>query len=80
VSRARPHNSNREASFMTDKNKKSTGSTRREFLATTAAVAGVAMTGLPAEAAAKRHPKRGGTLRFGTRSDAISLDTHRNFV
>jgi peptide/nickel transport system substrate-binding protein len=66
---------------MTDKNKyDSTGSTRREFLATTAAVAGAAMVGLPAKAAAKRHPKRGGTLRFGTRSDSISLDTHRNTV
>jgi peptide/nickel transport system substrate-binding protein len=68
---------------MTDKsNKKGIESTRREFLASTTALAGAAMVGLPREAAAapKRHPKRGGTLRFGTRSDAISLDTHRNFV
>jgi peptide/nickel transport system substrate-binding protein len=53
---------------------------RREFLATTGgAVAGAAALGLvgPAEAG-KRHPKRGGTLKFGTRSDARGLDPHRN--
>ena len=68
---------------MTDKsNKKGTESTRREFLASTTALAGAAMVGLPREAAAapKRHPKRGGTLRFGTRDDSVSLDTHRNFI
>ena len=68
---------------MTDKsNKKGTESTRREFLASTTALAGAAMVGLPGEAtaAAKRHPKRGGTLRFGMRDDSVGLDTHRNFI
>ena len=68
---------------MTDKsNKKGTESTRREFLASTTALAGAAMVGLPGEAtaAAKRHPKRGGTLRFGMRDDFVGLDTHRNFI
>lgn len=68
---------------MNDKsNNNRTGRTRREFLASTAALAGAAAVGMPREAAAaaKRHPKRGGTLRFGTRADSISLDTHRNFV
>ena len=36
---------------------------------------------MPREAAAaKRHPKRGGTLRFGMRDDSVGLDTHRNFI
>jgi peptide/nickel transport system substrate-binding protein len=66
---------------MTDKNNnKLSESTRREFLAGTAALAGAAAVGLPTEASAKRNPKRGGTLRFATRSDTIGLDTHRNFV
>ena len=30
--------------------------------------------------AAKRHPKRGGTVRFATRSDARGLDPHRNIL
>ena len=34
----------------------------------------------PAEAERKRNPKRGGTLRFGTRDDSIALDTHRNII
>jgi peptide/nickel transport system substrate-binding protein len=66
---------------MTGEDKKGTESTRREFLATTTALAGAAMVGLPREAAAtKRHPKRGGTLRFGMRDDSVGLDTHRNFI
>ena len=66
---------------MTGEGKKGTERTRREFLATTTALAGAAMVGLPREAAAaKRHPKRGGTLRFGTRDDSVGLDTHRNFI
>jgi peptide/nickel transport system substrate-binding protein len=55
---------------------------RREFLATTGgAVAGAAALGLvgPVEAG-KRHPKRGGTLKFGTRADARGLDPHRNTI
>ena len=56
--------------------------TRRELLASTSALAGAAALGLPAAAQtpAKRHPKRGGTLRFGTRDDSVALDTHRNFI
>lgn len=58
------------------------GQTRREFLATTTAIAGAAALGLsPQQAqAAKRHKQRGGTVRFGTRSDAVGLDPHRNFI
>jgi peptide/nickel transport system substrate-binding protein len=65
---------------MTGEGKKGTEHTRREFLATTTALAGAAMVGLPREAVAKRHPKRGGTLRFGMRDDSVGLDTHRNFI
>ena len=66
---------------MTGEGKKGTERTRREFLATTTALAGAAMVGLPrGAAAAKRHPKRGGTLRFGMRDDSVGLDTHRNFI
>jgi peptide/nickel transport system substrate-binding protein len=56
--------------------------TRRAFLAGTTALAGTAALGLPghAQAAGKKHPKRGGTLRFGTRDDSVGLDTHRNFI
>ena len=56
--------------------------TRREFLATTTTVAGAAALGIPgmAEAANKRHPQRGGTLHFATRSDTRALDTHRNYI
>jgi peptide/nickel transport system substrate-binding protein len=53
---------------------------RREFLATTGgAVAGAAALGLvgPTEAG-KRHPTRGGTLRFAMRADARGLDPNRN--
>ncbi len=52
--------------------------TRREFMATTAAVAGAATLGLPGSAQAA--PKRGGTLRFATRSDSRGLDPHRNII
>lgn len=55
---------------------------RREFLATSTAVAGAAALGMdPGIAnAAKRHPKRGGTVRFATRSDGRGLDPHRNIT
>jgi peptide/nickel transport system substrate-binding protein len=61
--------------------KKGTEQTRREFLATTA-LAGAALVAAPGSARAekKRHPKRGGTVRFGTRDDSVGLDTHRNFI
>ena len=68
---------------MTDEaNKKGSGSTRRKFLTATTALAGAALAGLPgvARAERKRNPKRGGTLRFGTRDDSIGLDTHRNII
>ena len=72
------------AGLMTDEaNKKGPESTRREFLTATTALAGAALTaGLPGPAAAerKRNPKRGGTVRFGTRDDSVGLDTHRNFI
>jgi peptide/nickel transport system substrate-binding protein len=53
---------------------------RRTFLSTTgAALVGAALGGLvPQSEAAKRHPKRGGVLQFGTRLDAAGLDSHRN--
>lgn len=68
---------------MTDEaNKQGPESTRREFLTATTALAGAAFAGLPgvARAERKRNPKRGGTVRFGTRDDSVGLDTHRNFI
>jgi len=53
---------------------------RRTFLATTGgALAGMAAFGLvnPA-AAAKRHPQRGGTLQYSSRTDISGLDAHRH--
>lgn len=57
-----------------------TALSRRGFLATTGgALAGAAAFGLVGQAeAGKRHPQRGGTLRFATRGDAAGLDPHRN--
>src|SRR5262249_19805801 len=53
---------------------------RRMFLTTTSiALAGTTLGGLaPWIEAAQRHSKRGGTLLFGTRTDAAGLDSHRN--
>jgi len=55
---------------------------RRVFLAATGgAVAGAAAFGLAGQAdAGQRHPKRGGILRFATRSDVSGLDLHRNTI
>ena len=55
---------------------------RRDFLATTGgSITGAAAYGLMGEAeAAKRHRKRGGTLRFATRGDSTGLDPHRNLM
>jgi peptide/nickel transport system substrate-binding protein len=55
---------------------------RRAFLATTGgALASAAVLGLAGQAeAVKRHPQRGGTLRFATRGDAAGLDPHRNTI
>ena len=67
---------------MSDENKKGPEHSRRKFLKTTTALAGAAMVGFPAHeaAAGKKHPKRGGTIRFGTRDDSVGLDTHRNII
>ena len=53
---------------------------RRVFLTRTGGtLAAAALLGLSGQAGAKkRHPTRGGTLRFATRSDVTALDPHRN--
>jgi peptide/nickel transport system substrate-binding protein len=53
---------------------------RREFLVTTGgALAGVAAFGLVGPAAAgKRHPNKGGTLEYSSRSDIAGLDAHQH--
>jgi peptide/nickel transport system substrate-binding protein len=53
---------------------------RRDFLITTGgALAGLAAFGLVDQAhGAKRHPQRGGTLEFSSRSDVGGLDAHRH--
>jgi peptide/nickel transport system substrate-binding protein len=55
---------------------------RRGFLASTGGtLAGAMACGLvPQAAAERRHPQRGGTLRFATRGDAAGLDPHRNTI
>ncbi len=55
---------------------------RRAFLgAVGGALTGMTAYSLPGGAnAASRHPQRGGTLRFATRSDATGLDPHRNTI
>ena len=55
---------------------------RRPFLATTGGgLVGTAAFGLLGQAeAVKRHPQRGGVLRFATRGDAAGLDPHRNTI
>nr|MCH9671211.1 ABC transporter substrate-binding protein [Gammaproteobacteria bacterium] len=52
--------------------------TRRDFLATTGAVAATAALGISGQAKAAK--KKGGTLRFSTRVDGRGLDTHRNII
>jgi len=53
---------------------------RREFLTTTGgALVGMAALGLVGPAAgSKRHPQRGGTLLYGSRTDISGLDAHRH--
>src|SRR5919109_32148 len=53
---------------------------RREFLETAGgALAGMAAFGLVERAAAgERHPQRGGTLHYGSRTDVASVDAHRH--
>src|SRR5687767_13497589 len=55
---------------------------RRAFLiATGELIASAATYGLGGRAEAeKRHPGRGGTLRFATRGDSMGLDPHRNLI
>ena len=59
---------------------KTTDLSRRTFLATTsAALVGAAWGGLvPQTEAAKRHPKRGGTLHYGAAGDTAGLDAHHH--
>ena len=72
-----------------DARNKGSDSSRRSFLKATTALTGAALAGVSGLAhaqssapnpAPKKHPKRGGTLRFGTREDTIGLDTHRNII
>ncbi|MEM7465764.1 MAG: ABC transporter substrate-binding protein [Pseudomonadota bacterium] len=65
---------------MSDNENRTGKQSRREFLATTGAVAGAAALGLRPESATAETPKRGGVLRFATRSDAAGLDPHRNII
>jgi peptide/nickel transport system substrate-binding protein len=53
---------------------------RRTFLATTsAALVGVTWRGfVPQSEAAQQHPKRRGSLQYGSRRDAAGLDSHRH--
>ena len=62
------------------RNSKTSDLSRRTFLATTsAALVGAAWGGLvPQTEAAKRHPKWGGTLHYGSRTDISGLDAHRH--
>jgi len=55
---------------------------RRAFLiATGGTIASAATYGLGGQAeTGKRHPGRGGTLRFATRGDSTGLDPHRNLI
>src|SRR5215467_11997818 len=55
---------------------------RRAFLTVTGgALAGTATLGLGGLSdLGKRHPQRGGTLRFATRADAAGLDPHRYLI
>ena len=56
---------------------------RRAFLAATGGIfMGAAALGLTAGQvnAGQRHPTRGGTLRFATRTDVSGLDLHRNTI
>ena len=55
---------------------------RRAFLTTTGwSLAGLAAAGAVGETpVGSRHPKRGGTLQFATRSDVSGLDLHRNII
>jgi peptide/nickel transport system substrate-binding protein len=63
-----------------DRYSKTTELSRRTFLTTTsAALMGAAWGGLvPQTEAARRHPKRGGTLQYGSRTDIAGLDAHRH--
>lgn len=61
---------------------KGTELSRRDFLVTTGGtIAGAAAAGMVGQAEAASHkPKKGGTVRFATRSDAVGLDPHRNVM
>ncbi|MCB1741155.1 MAG: ABC transporter substrate-binding protein [Gammaproteobacteria bacterium] len=53
---------------------------RRQFIKASSALAGASALGLAPLAARAQTPKRGGELRFATRTDGARLDTHRQFV
>jgi hypothetical protein len=61
-----------------DRNAKTSPISRRTFLATTGAMmVGAAWGGgVPQSEAAQRHPKRGGTLNYGSSGDVSGLDAH----
>jgi ABC-type transport system substrate-binding protein len=63
-----------------DRHLQTTALSRRTFLTTTsAALVGAALGGLASQsAAAQRHPKRGGTLTYGSSLDIAGLDAHRH--
>jgi peptide/nickel transport system substrate-binding protein len=63
-----------------DRNLKPSNLSRRTFLATTSAALVVAARGglVPQTEAAKRHPKWGNTLHYGSRTDIAGLDAHRH--
>jgi peptide/nickel transport system substrate-binding protein len=63
-----------------DRNAKPASISRRTFLATTGAVmVGAAWGGSVSQSeAAQRHPKRGGTLNYGSSSDTSGLDAHQH--
>ncbi len=53
---------------------------RRAFLATAGGTLAAAFGLVTPAQAEKRHPTRGGTLRFATRGDVTGLDPHRNIL
>src|SRR6516165_12670374 len=65
---------------MMERYRQTTQLSRRAFLTTSsAALLGATISGLaPQSEAAKRHPKRGGVLQFGTFNDTAGLDSHRH--
>ena len=65
---------------MAEKNGGTIFSTRRDFLKKTGAIAAAGATTGGLNAAVQAQQKKGGTLRFATRSDGRGLDPHRNII